>query len=85
MNYQITLKHAAEKDVLNLDDETYARVEAALAALQANPRPRGTRKMHSTEERWRLRVGDYRILYEIDDRRSQITVYRVRHRREAYR
>ncbi|MEK7408609.1 MAG: type II toxin-antitoxin system RelE/ParE family toxin [Acidobacteriota bacterium] len=48
------------------------------------PRPRGSKKLHGVEAYW-IRVGDYRVLYEVDDRRKRVTVYSIGHRREVYR
>lgn len=53
--------------------------------LGQNPRPVGCRKLVGGERDWRVRVGDYRILYEIDDTRKIVHVLHVKHRREAYR
>jgi len=56
---------------------------AALAALQDNPRPHGSRKLAASDQ-WRTRVGDYRILYRVDDPAREVTVTRVAHRRDVY-
>jgi len=53
--------------------------------LEQNPRPHGCTKLEGSEDEYRVRVGDYRILYVIDDKAKLVTVARVRHRREAYR
>jgi mRNA interferase RelE/StbE len=53
--------------------------------LADKPRPRGTKKLVGAENLWRLRVGTYRILYEVDDKSAVVTAFRIRHRREAYR
>jgi mRNA interferase RelE/StbE len=61
------------------------RVAAALRSLAKDPRPIGSRKLARTKHDWRIRVGDYRVIYEIADSIRVVRVYRVRHRREAYR
>ncbi|MFH0351856.1 MAG: type II toxin-antitoxin system RelE/ParE family toxin [Chromatiales bacterium] len=58
---------------------------AAIQALARNPRPPGCRKLTGTENDWRIRVGDYRVIYAIADVIRVVRVHRVRHRREAYR
>lgn len=60
------------------------RINAQLESLRDNPRPRGTRKLKGREQ-YRIRVGDYRILYTIDDPDNLVTINFIEHRREAYR
>jgi mRNA interferase RelE/StbE len=62
-----------------------ARIRARVDALATNPRPAGAKKLKSRDELWRIRVGDYRIVYEIRDRVLLVLVLRVAHRREVYR
>jgi mRNA interferase RelE/StbE len=59
-------------------------VAARLSALEDNPRPAGIKKLQG-EESYRLRIGNYRVLFTIADRHQQITIYAIVHRREAYR
>ena len=58
---------------------------ARILSLRDEPRPHGVRKPAGASEGWRLRVGDHRIVYRIDDDARTVTVVRVKHRREAYR
>ena len=83
--YRVFLERAAEKDLLKLATRMHARVISALQDLANNPRPAGCRKLTGADKDWRIRVGDYRIVYEIVDQRNEVRVNRVRHRREAYR
>ena len=53
--------------------------------MREDPRPSTSKKLTGTQNQWRLRVGDYRVLYEIDDTQKTVTVYRIRHRRDSYR
>ncbi len=85
MAYTVTISRPAAKDIRALDDATRRRVGQLLNALAADPRPDGVRKLSASESIYRLRVGDYRVLYQIVDRRLLVLVVRVRHRREAYR
>ena len=55
-----------------------------IEALVIEPRPNGCRKLRGAKDLWRIRMGDYRIVYGVDDRAQEITVFRIRHRREVY-
>lgn len=83
--YAVLLEAAAERSLRRLDAAVFTRVASALRSLAVNPRPHGCRKLTGSDHDWRVRVGDYRIVYEIDDRAREVRVMRIRHRREAYR
>jgi len=83
--YRVLLERTAEKDLARLSSETHDRIVAAIRALATNPRPLGCRKLTGSKSDWRIRVGDYRVIYEIADEIRVVRVNRVRHRREAYR
>ena len=83
--YRILLERAAEKDLARLSSEIHDRVVAAIQALATNPRPPGCRKLAGSKNDWRIRVSDYRVVYEIADQIRVVRVNRVRHRREVYR
>ena len=86
MAYQVLIKASAEKDIRRLPRDVRARVAAAILALHEEPRPAGVHKLKGRgEEGWRMRVGDYCVVYRIDDSLRQVTIYGVRHRREVYR
>ncbi len=68
-----------------LSAEVHNRVIVAIQSLAANPRPPGCRKLVGSKNDWRIRVGDYRVIYEIADAIRVVRVNRVRHRREVYR
>jgi mRNA interferase RelE/StbE len=61
-----------------------ARIALRLEDLTSNPRPPGCRKLKGGEKEWRIRVGDYRVVYTIDDARLVVEVTRIRHRSEVY-
>lgn len=82
--YDIYLEKGAERDLKRLPVADFGRIVSRMKALSANPRPAGSRKIVGSVSDWRIRVGDYRIIYEIDDPGKAIRVFRVRHRREAY-
>lgn len=83
--YEVYLERTAERDLRKLATESFQRIVAHIRALALNPRPPGCRKITGSKDDWRIRVGDYRVLYEIDDQAKVVRVMRVRHRREAYR
>ena len=83
--FKIVLERAAEKDLRRLSDQIHDRVIEGIAALANDPRPVGAKKLAGSKSNWRIRVGDYRVLYEIADIVRSVRVYRVRHRRDAYR
>ena len=83
--YEVYLEGAAERDLRKLPAETFHRIIPRIQALADNPRPPGCRKLSGSESDWRIRIGDYRVIYEIDDAEQTVRVFRVRHRREAYR
>ncbi|MCK6555068.1 type II toxin-antitoxin system RelE/ParE family toxin [Candidatus Binatia bacterium] len=79
------LKPAAARDLAALATRDRVRVSKRIDALAANPRPPGVEKLKGAENLWRVRVGDYRIVYTIQDNALLVLVVRVRHRRDAYR
>jgi len=83
--YRILLERAAERDLTRLAAEVHDRIIAALRLLVTNPRPSGCRKLVGSRSHWRIRVGDYRVVYEIADEIRVVRVNRVRHRRQVYR
>ncbi|MDQ4105815.1 MAG: type II toxin-antitoxin system RelE/ParE family toxin [Actinomycetota bacterium] len=82
--YELLLKRKVEKNIARLPDAAYERIVHTVNSLVEEPRPPGCRKLRGREE-WRVRVGDYRIIYGIDDERRVIEILSVAHRREAYR
>ena len=83
--YRVLLERAVEKDLAGMAPEIHDRVITAIQALAKNPRPPGCRKLAGSKHDWRVRVGDYRVIYEIADEIRIVRVNRVRHRREVYR
>jgi mRNA interferase RelE/StbE len=83
--YEVEFATSAAKEFRSLDTGIKHRVAMAIDALQENPRPRGVRKLQGHQCLYRIRVGSYRVVYEIHDETQLIRVTRIRHRREAYR
>jgi mRNA interferase RelE/StbE len=84
MAYSVGVQRRAQKQIARLSATTQDRIENALQALADDPRPRNSRKLRGRES-LRLRVGDYRVIYEVDDDRQVVTVFQVGHRRDIYR
>ena len=84
MAYQFIIKRSAEKELDALSARMRERIVGHLLTLEDNPRPVGIKKLQG-EDGFRLRVGDYRVLYTIDDHRNQVTIFAVGHRRDGYR
>jgi len=82
--YSLEIKPSAAKELDALDNVLFARIDRKILALADNPRPPGCRKLTGYKDQWRIRVGDWRVLYIIDDEASRVTVMRVAHRREVY-
>jgi mRNA interferase RelE/StbE len=85
MRYVVALTNAAKNDLRHLDPNLQHRLAVRLQILAGTPRPTGVVKLRNRTNEWRIRVGDYRIIYEIDDNEHQVTILRISHRREAYR
>lgn len=85
MSYRVSLTATAQKERARIDVATRKRIDQALRSLRQEPRPSGVQKLTGSRQDWRIRVGDYRILYGIDDAEQLVTVWRVAHRRQAYR
>ncbi len=83
--YEVLLERAAERDLKRLSAENFHRIVPHIKALTEDPRPVGCRKLTGTKSDWRIRIGDYRLIYEINEKAKAVRVMRVRHRREAYR
>lgn len=84
MSYSILLKHSAEKELAHLDSKTHDKIITQLVALKENPLPKGVKKLRGRDG-YRMRVGDYRILYEMNEAEKEIEIFSVAHRKEAYR
>ena len=74
-----------ERALKRLSQRDFSRILSVLKELASNPRPSNCKKLVGGERDWRVRVGDYRVLYEIDDAEKSVRILNVKHRREAYR
>jgi mRNA interferase RelE/StbE len=84
-SYKVTLKPSVEKDLRSLPPSALRRAFKRIEALENDPCPRGSLKLAGAEQLYRIRVGDYRIVYTVDKDSRQVVVYYVRHRRDVYR
>ena len=85
MAYTVIVERSALRDLKRLPPQVLSRVDKHLLALAQDPRPPGVEKLSGSTLSYRLRVGDYRILYEIHDEILHVLVIKVAHRREVYR
>ena len=83
--YEVKFATSAAKEFRSLPLELKRRVGAVIDRLSEDPRPPGVRKLVGRERLYRIRVGQYRVVYEVDDKEQLIRVTRIRHRREVYR
>ena len=84
-SYAVQLAKSAAKELRALDAPLFRRILAKIEALAGDPRPSGCKKLVGGGDNWRIRIGDYRVLYSIDDMTRVIDVSAVRHRSEAYK
>ncbi len=84
-DYHLALTSSAEKELKKLPRSLIARVASRLEKLASNPRPPGCKKLMGGDKEWRIRVGDYRVVYTIDDIELRVEVTRIRHRSAVYK
>ena len=85
MAYAIEFVPSARRELRKLPREVQLKLNERIDSLSSDPRPRGSRKLKGSDELWRVRVSDYRIVYEVRDKVLLVLVVRVAHRREVYR
>jgi mRNA interferase RelE/StbE len=83
-NYDLRIKPSAVKELEDLQAKDRRRIVSQIQNLAGEPRPRGCEKL-SGRDRYRLRQGDFRILFEVDDGAQTVTVVKIGHRRDVYR
>ena len=84
VKYSLEIKPSAQKELDALDDTVFKRIDRKILALADNPRPAGCKKLKGFKDQWRIRVGDWRVLYIIDPETKTVTVMHVAHRSEIY-
>lgn len=84
-SYRVRLKRSAEKDLRRIDKLRIPSIIAAIEDLENNPRPVGCRKLVGSDSSYRIRIGDYRVVYLVEDIVCVVEVERVSHRKDVYR
>jgi mRNA interferase RelE/StbE len=84
-SFEIRFQPSVEKDFRSLPKEVATRVMSRISALRNNPFPPGAIKLSGTARHYRIRVGDYRIVYDVDTAAKILTIHYVRHRKTVYR
>jgi mRNA interferase RelE/StbE len=82
--YSVLVKQSAQRELDDLSGAHFARIDRKILALADDPRPAGCKKLRGFADLWRIRIGDWRVIYVIDDSARLVTVTRVVHHREAY-
>jgi len=82
--YRITIKKSAAKELQDISRKNLRKIVQRIKSLAENPRPIGSQKL-SAREQYRIRQGDYRIVYSIDDKELLVDIVKIGHRREVYR
>jgi mRNA interferase RelE/StbE len=82
--YSVEVKFSARKELDALPDLVLARVIRKLESLADVPRPAGCKKLKGYKDQWRIRIGDWRVVYLIDETVKLVSIVRIAHRREAY-
>ena len=84
MSYEISILRRAQKELAEISKPDYERIRDTILKLPENPRPTNCKKL-TGREGWRIKVGNYRVIYEINDTNEEIVVLHVGHRRDVYR
>ena len=83
--YNISFKKSAEKELRSLDKKLISRVLSSIEELSDNPMPPGCRKLVGSERTYRIRIGDYRVVYVLDHDTTTIEIQKIAHRKEVYK
>ena len=83
-NYSITFARSARKELESLNAALIQRIFPKIESLAKEPRPKGCRKLRGETKLWRIRIGEYRVIYAIYDDKKEVDVIAVRHRSAAY-
>lgn len=82
--YSLEIQRSAQKELDAIDDPLFSRIDRKIVELADQPRPAGCKKLKGYSDQWRVRVGDWRVVYIIDDNAKRVMVTRIAHRREVY-
>jgi mRNA interferase RelE/StbE len=84
VKYSVEIKRSAQKELDALDDPVFIRIDRRILALADSPRPPGCKKLKGYKDQWRIRVGDWRVVYIVDDAARLVSITRIAHRSEVY-
>jgi mRNA interferase RelE/StbE len=84
LGYTVRIVASAEREMTSLPSDVFRRISAAILSLESTPRPRSSKRLRGREG-YRMRVGDYRILYRVDDPLRTVEIAAVGHRKDVYR
>ncbi len=84
-SYRVEILKSAERDARKIDKQNLRRILKSIRALENNPFPNNARGLKNSDISYRLRVGNYRVLYNVDEENRSVTIYYIRHRKDAYR
>ncbi len=82
--FALDIKQSAQKELDDLSDALFARIDRKILSLTENPRPAGCKKLRGYKDQWRVRIGDYRVIYLLDYAKALVTIIRVAHRKDVY-
>ena len=83
--YKIDIKKSAFKELQSLDKKVIPNIWHHIKNLSENPRPDDSIKLWGSKSNYRMRIGDYRVIYQIEDHLKTVMVHRIKHRKEVYR
>ena len=84
VDYKLIVSNAVKADLRSIENHSLGRILDAIRSLAVDPLPSGCRKLKGAQSSYRIRVGDYRIIYDVDAANRAVTIFHVRHRRDAY-
>lgn len=83
--YEVLIEKNAERDYKNIPFDIFTKIKESILSLKINPRPYNSKKLHGSKNDWRIRIGDYRVLYDINDEDKIVKIFRIKHRKDVYR
>lgn len=84
-SYEILWKRSAEHDLKNIDPQYISRIVGVIESLTENPFPKQARRLLGSERTYRIRIGKYRVIYQVNVDKKEVIIFYVRHRKDAYK
>lgn len=85
VSFKVLWKHSAERELRKIEPKHISRIIKSIEGLTINPFPPGYLKLQTSEKLYRIRIGNYRVIYMVEIESKEVVIYYIRHRREAYR